>query len=644
MKSIPYPAKLWGLMLFSVPLTFNPISRWQYEPDKVALFIACVGLLVGWTLWQGGLPKNINHPIEKWLVGFLLINLLALFTSETPHWGLWGDPAWRNGLLLTLASTLIFVLARRQLTIPERQRPLLQIIILTSTLVSIYGILEHLKLNPLLEDEDPVRASATLAHANLLALYLAMTIPLTLLLIFSGWIRREIGVMSLFLQGVCLIFTYSRAGWLSAMAGVSIFIGLWLWHKGRRNFARLCLIGTLAGLVGLFILSILPPLPSGAPHALQTLTNIFRWKGATAQIRFLGWEASADALRERPLLGYGPASFRYVLEWHLPSELAPFGGAEALGGRTHNRLIEVAIETGIIGLMIYLGLLVALFLPLVRAVFSPATPENTQLLKIGFLAAMGANLVGGLFSFESVAAMMLFWVVAGMAHAQPIPESQFIRRQPLLGIFAGISILAVMLLIIVPDMLAYRSETQCGKHSNCDPIKTMKWAVEISPTPEIFELALANAYAAETTHAANQTVQTQNWQTGDDVFKNLVERHPNIVKFHEAYALYLRRWSAINQDDTVAHRSIEEYTHALALSKYDPNLWLDRGLVWLQIGAQDRALADFEMANDLLENYTRYYGAMSVYASLQNDIAAAQAWQRKALAAQQEWDNWVWRR
>ncbi len=632
--TLPHPTKLWLAALIILPLAYNPLSRWQYEPDKVALLLAFTGVLLGAVFWQGISPRPSKNYAEKWLAAFLLVNLLAVFGSELPHWGLWGDPAWRNGFLLTLASAILFGSARRQLFSIDIQRPLLQAVVWTSAIVSLYGILEQLRLNPLINDEDTVRASATLAHANLLALYLAMTIPLTLTLLLNRWLRLEIGVVILLGQGACLIFTYSRAGWLAALAGISVFIGLWLWNQGCQHLARLLLIGTIAGLIVLFVLSMLPPLPSDAPHTLQTLTNMFRWKGATAQIRFLGWEAAVDAIQARPILGYGPASYGMVLEWHLPPELAPFGGAEALGGRPHNRLIEIGIETGGVGLVVYIGLLVALFLPLSRQVIKQP-PKNNYALKIGLLAALSANVVGTQFSFESAATVFLFWVLAGMAHAETPPIMlPTTRRLPIIGV--GIAWLGVsaMGLIIVPDMLAYRGESQCGKSADCDPAQTLQWAVDLSPTPEIFVMALANASAAS----------NHEWQAGGDALQKLVDRYPTIVQFRQAYALYLRRWSAAEQNKEVAADAIDEYSHALVLSPRDPDLWLDRGLVWLQMGEPNFALADFQQANRLLDDYTRYYGAMSVYASMQGDVAVAQEWQQLALDAQRKWDNWVWRR
>ena len=72
--------------------------------------------------------------------------------------------------------------------------------------------------------------------------------------------------------------------------------------------------------------------------------------------------------------------------------------------------------------------------------------------------------------------------------------------------------------------------------------------------------------------------------------------------------------------------------------------WFDRGLMWIDAGDPDEALADLEQANLLLEGYARTYGAFSIYALAQGDAETAAGWQARAMEAQRAWDAWVWRR
>ena len=298
----------WAAIFIFIPIAFNPLSRWQYEPDKAALLVGLTGVLLGWTIARSKRPLRHGTMPERWISLFLFVYLLSMAISVMPHWSLWGDPAWRNGLLVFVTAVVLFFIAQQQFSSIQLQDYALNTVLMGSGIVALYGLLEKLGYTPFSTDEDAVRVASTLAHPNLLAGYLAMTIPLNVGQIFVHWAKRKqlFIYLSLFIiQIACLVFTLSRAGWLSTMIGIGTFIMIWLWITKRQHLASLMLASMVIGFVSLFVMSVLPPLSGDAPHSLQTLTTIFRWKGATAQIRLIGWEASLDAIAQRPFLGYG---------------------------------------------------------------------------------------------------------------------------------------------------------------------------------------------------------------------------------------------------------------------------------------------------------------------------------------------------
>jgi len=634
MVSKLFPERLWATLFILVPLVYNPLSRWQYEPDKAALALLLTGWLLAWSLWQVGLPKVPRYPVEWWMGGYLFIRLLATAHSIAPHWSLWGDPAWRNGLWLTMASVVLFGLARRQFMTAQRRAAAVTMILIGGTVVAAYGVFQYTGLDPL-SKSDWVRVPSTLAHPNLLAAYLVMLLPLTLARLLAGRQRVWMGSL-LVLQSLCLVFTYSRAGWLAAMVGVLALGIAWLWVLGRRRLAMLLGVGAVLGWTILFAMSLLPPLPGSAPHALQTLSSMFRWKGATVQIRLLGWQASLKAIGAHPWLGYGPATFRVVMEWFMMPALAPFGGDAALGGRPHNIFLEVAIESGLLGLAAYLGMLAALLIPLVALL--QGGDREIALFRAGVLGALVANLVTLLFSFESIATMVLFWALAGMAHASPVPVST--SKRPKLGklVAAGCTLLAIYM--AVPDMLAFVGESMAAEGLWRESVTLLGLASDIAPTPEVFLASQGNVYAMWAAESRDGLV----WQCGADTYAQLVGRRSDVAEYWRKRGLYLRLWNATLEDVDVAQQAVDAYTEALRLSPHDPDLWLDRGLMWLDAGKFDKALADLRYAGALLDDYSRYYGAMSIYALTVDDLDAAAMWQRRALDAQRAWDAWSWRR
>lgn len=640
------PERLWWTLALLVPLAYNPVSRWQYEPDKAALTLGLLGLLLGVSLWRGEVRVR-RTPATCIMAAFLVWRWLTLATSVLPEWSLWGDASWGNGLWLMLALLALFVLARGQLTTPDRRERMVTALLIGSVVIAGYGLLQYVGLDPL-SPEARVRVPSTLAHANLLAAYLAMIMPFTLLRLLahphhiSLWRRGGYGLL-LLAQGLCLVFTYSRAGWLAASTGLSVAGVVWLWITGRRRLAVGLVIAGGFGILVLFGLSLIPPLPGTAPHVLQTLTSLFRWRGATAQIRLLGWQATLEAIAQHPWLGYGPATFRAVLPWFLPPELAPFGGANALGGRPHNVYLEMAVESGAPGLALWLALLAAVLFPMVQRLYGAASGEEDRgaLLLTALLGGLIANLVTYGFSLESVTTGMLFWLFAGMAHgvlAPPAPRP--VRSRRVLGTVIALGGMALAGWMAIPDTVAYVGEILAYEGMFPEAAAVLDRAAALSPTPGVFMGVQARAYADWALREEDAGL----WAMGAQVHAARTSRWPGVTEYWQQEGEHARRQQAAAPALEAQALAEAAFSRALALSPTDPDLWLDRGLARTEAGAFEAALADFQQAAALLPGYTRYYGAMSVYAVASGDVAAAAEWQRRALDAQRAWDDWAWRR
>lgn len=636
----------WGLFVL-VPLAALPVSRWQYEPPKATLTLMLVGLLLGISIGRGTLPQGRCSQAETWLVAALGLRWLATSCSVMPTWSLWGDPAWRNGLWLTLATVVVFVLAHRQLATPSQRMRIIDAILIGSALVAGYGVLQYANLDPF-GHTDLVRVPSTLSHPNLLAAYLAMVLPLTVVRLGLAireqqcrWTDRLVLGGLLAAQFLCLVFTYSRAGWLAAMLGLGVTFALGGWALGRRAVAYLVLgVSAFAGLM-LFTLSLLPPLSGDAPHALQALTSLFRWQGATAQIRLLGWQACLNAMREHAWLGYGPATFSAVLPWHFPPTLAPFGGAGALGARPHNVFLELVLESGVPSLVCYGLTFLAILKPLLAQLTRGALSKAEGLLLAALVGSLAANLVTYCFSFESVTSAVLFWSLAGMAHAAARPtKGRLPAKRPALGAAVALAGILPALWMMVPDVLASLGESLASQHDWQPSVTMLGRAIRLAPTPDIFMGIEGDVYGGWALEEGDEML----WVRGDAIHALRVRSQPRVALYWQNWGDYLRRWHNAEAQNGVALRSVHAFDEALRLSPRDPDLWLDRGLAWLEAGQPQLALADIDQAQALLPGYTRYYGAMSVYALSLGDVTEAAEWQARALAAQSDWDAWAWRR
>ncbi len=609
--------RLWAVPLALVPLIYNPISYWQFEPNKAALLVAVAGVLIGCFLWQGTIYRINISSTERWIAGFWLVSMAATAASILPHWSLWGTSLWRNGLLMWIVAGLLFMLIRRQLITPQQRWFVVDVIIAASIPMAFSGLLEQFDYASWIIDRNSDRATSTFGYESLLALYLAMVLPLTVARLLTT--RRQIALLpTLGLQIATLLVTYSRSGWLAAGIGLGVMVVGWLWSSNRHQIAFGLMAASIVTLVVLVMLSLLPPLDDDAPLILRTLTSMFRWTGATEKARLWGWGTALEAWGNRPLLGYGPATFGVVAEWFAPPKFAYLGGVQILGGNVHNFYLQIAVDSGLVGLVIYTGLLVSLFRGVVQRLHTAENDERLLLAAIG--GALVANLVGNGFSFDSIATLMLFWTLAGVSH-KPEINTQYTRYMPqrTIGGLVGLSGLLLGLWLVLPGMLAYH-------------FQHLPTATQWSPTPEVLQIEWGR-----------QNALVGDWQVGADRYEHLVSAFPTVTNLRRQQGLFLRRWYLATRDVTVAEQAIAAYTHALALSPANPDLWLDRGQIYMDIHDFEKALADFEKANELLHDYGRYYGVMTGYAIQQGDLEAAAQWEQKAVSARQMSDDLWWR-
>ena len=83
---------------------------------------------------------------------------------------------------------------------------------------------------------------------------------------------------------------------------------------------------------------------------------------ATAQSRFWVWGEAWQGFLERPVFGWGPENFTTIYDAHFnPKFFMPGQNAETWFDRAHSVFFDYLSETGIVGLLSYLGIFAVFF-------------------------------------------------------------------------------------------------------------------------------------------------------------------------------------------------------------------------------------------------------------------------------------------
>ena len=222
-------------------------------------------------------------------------------------------------------------------------------------------------------------------------LMVAILFLLTYAMIQRGW-RRGLLWMVLVPLTICLGRTLALGVWLAALAAV--VMALLPVPAMRRSLGLFLGLTILSG--GVFLHT------TGHTKEILTLSDV-----GTAD-RVAMWTAATRMIQDRPLLGHGLNTF-------MANYLAYWVGGERQPRYAHNCYLQMAAETGLVGLAAFLWLL-WLLVSRIHASLGPPLSEEGLLL-LGLFAGLVAFLLqaGIDTNFYSLRQAALFWVLAGLA-------------------------------------------------------------------------------------------------------------------------------------------------------------------------------------------------------------------------------------
>lgn len=225
--------------------------------------------------------------------------------------------------------------------------------VLAATLTALYGIFQYLTGASVMAEawvdaemfaSIGGRAVGTLENPNMLGEYLILMIPLAFwMLVGHGeGLRRLPALVCLGIMGVCLILTWSRGAWLGLIFGMVLFV--FIWH---RRAMWLLFAGAAA----------IPFLPYILPESIiQRFTSIGNLSDSSTSYRMHIWRATCEMLRDFGFTGIGigeSAWFRVYPKYaYMGVETAP---------HSHNLFLQIWLETGICGLIVFILILFLLF-------------------------------------------------------------------------------------------------------------------------------------------------------------------------------------------------------------------------------------------------------------------------------------------
>lgn len=302
---------------------------------------------------------NVPPYLVVAMLALLCVMLLSMGIAINISSSLKEISKWLEFLAVVLLGAH-YIRTRRQVW------TLIVIICLAGISQAFYGYIQaFFNLGPEAFIRDAsLRVYGTFDQPNPYAGYLNMSLSIALALMLLGcnWTTRLLGGLATVLLGTAEYLTQSRGGEISITAVLIFIVVLGMPHI--RTLTRLVIIGGL-GLIEAFLAGWIP---------IYVLTPVLRILGLT-QISFTApspedystaerlahWIAGVRMFLDHPILGVGIGNYPDAYpKYAITIFVLPLGHA-------HNYYINIAAETGSIGLVVYLLFLLAIFFAAGRA-------------------------------------------------------------------------------------------------------------------------------------------------------------------------------------------------------------------------------------------------------------------------------------
>jgi O-antigen ligase len=647
-----WPSKLirfcFYLTFIIVPLIFLPTTSELFEFNKmIATYLLTITIVTVWVFRMIAEKKLIfrRTPLDLPILIFLFTQFISLLFSVDARSSLLGYYSRFNGGLASLACYAVMYWA--YVTFMDRKSTwrVIAVALVTSALVSFYGVLEHFGIDASLWVQDvKSRVFSTMGQPNWLAAYLVVLLPLAVSLgLTAKTTAKKITYISAsLLLLITILFTKSQSG--IGVTGVILFLYLVLLFLKKRSFKIL-----LSGAAIFLLLAVLNfRLVAFGFHELSYISHVFTTSDVTALakadsvgrvggspstlIRRIVWQGAVNiwlSSAKNFWIGTGPETFAMTYYQFRPLAHNYTSEWDLLYNKAHNEFFNYLSTTGILGLGSYLVLLGAMLVILIKA-FINSTYRNPKLknaplvdnwpvnlaILVGWLSISITNFWGFSVVIVQVFLFLLPALVLTINTDFPADDSKSLNLSGF-QIIGLIVILAFSGVMYFSTVKYWAADTQyaLGDHDlrvfslnqNSNYILTayqsLSQAYDLNPydPPIISEFAVVTSYVSVLSHDTDSTASAQLAQTALDLSQkaiNISPLHPNYYKNLSRVAIIL---STIYPNDLdVAFKSLLE---AQKVSPTDPRIPYNLGTVAIYEQHPDQAVKYFRQALALKPDY-----------------------------------------
>ncbi|MEK7642590.1 MAG: O-antigen ligase family protein [Patescibacteria group bacterium] len=537
---------------------------------------------------------------------FLFSILVSTVLSENPFKSFWSNYERMEGYISLLHFGAYFVVLGSTLREQSTWNKLLATSLGASFIMAIYSFFQL--TGKIVINQGGVRVDGTFGNATYLGIYMVFHIFFAMLLFMryrGNWQRILIAIIAL-MDIVVLYFTATRGAILGFLGG-ALLTFLFLTLKSERGAAirkiSLGFVIAVVVLVGSFFALSQSKFVNDSPVLSRfTTLSLQEIKG---QGRYFVWPMAWKGFLERPIFGWGQESFNFVFNKYYDPRMY---NQEPWFDRTHDIVLDWLIAGGLLGLLAYMSLFVAM-LYYIRKAKDDFLSKEDKAIVLGLLAAY---LFHNIFVFDQIGSYILFFTLLAYVHnhAEPYQHKYWQKIEDKLrsifdrdnnkAIFESIIVILFVATLYFVNFVPWRqnknllfamSLANSGEYKELSHFQKPLSKYNMG-FPEAIEHISQAAISTTQNSSVTPEFRDKLFDHVDKSFQTYLEKTPNDARYRLFYGLFLARFGWYG-------RAGEEFKKAIEASPQKQNMYFELASVFLLEGKTLEALNAAKTAYEL---------------------------------------------
>lgn len=653
-----------NLLFFLTPFIFTWMNQELFEFSKMLFVYAMTSILVGlWSIRMLVEQKIIfkTSKLDYFLLAFLISQVISTIFSLHTRTSWFGYYTRFNGGLLSTITYIVLFYAFISNINKNQLKAIFSSLLLAALLISLYAIPEHFDHSPSCwlitqkfdancwsENNNPrYRVFATFGQPNWLAAFLIAIIPLNIsqLLQEKKLTNRLYLLLILLASSTTLLFTKSRSGLLGLAIGLGFYALLKILINKKQwltSFLQLSGVGTIMIVLALVFGTPFTPSFSDLVSNKQTVaaptTEISEGGTPSEEIRKIVWQGAIKVWKRYPIFGSGVETFAYSYYLDRPVAHNLVSEWDFLYNKAHNELLNLLANSGLVGLISYLSLIIVVFYLGIKNLSNILHRDETLAILAGILAMFISNFFG----FSTVVSNLLLFGFFAMITLQITQQKQEVLLQEKIieesnifdkkdYIICSIILLITLLLlkkvgtIWQADYLFTQGKNNFESGNRQIGLTYIQEAIQKSPKEAFFYDELAEDYAGLSIKFANEKQSTNSALLAQKAIESnqyALQLNPAHLNFYKTQArIYIRLGQLDSRLYSYAEQSLRK---AISLAPTDAKLYYNLALI-LELTDQngEDALTTMEYAVAIKENYLQARNELARMYFMKNEFQKA---------------------